>query len=171
MMIRRATLDDADHIAHVHVEGWRSAYKTLLPSEFLADLSEETRKKQWLEILTTTATNEFAFVAELEGNVVGFINGGPERTNDPCFVGEFYAIYVLEDYRRREIGTALFRNGIEFLRNCGLNSVKIWVLRDNPYRPFYDWHGGQIIDEKIITIGSAELIETAYGWKTLESLR
>jgi len=34
MKIRRATLQDAENIAKVHVDSWRTTYQNLLPKEF-----------------------------------------------------------------------------------------------------------------------------------------
>lgn len=166
MIIRRATPDDADEISHVHVEGWRTAYAELLPPDFLAGLSVEAQTAKWLEILRESAVDSATFVAETEGKVVGFVNGGPERTNDPDFVGEIYAIYVSDNCRRQGIGKSLFQRIIEFLLSLRMNSIKVWVLSDNPYRRFYERQGGLVIGEKPITVGETELMETAYGWTT-----
>jgi GNAT superfamily N-acetyltransferase len=141
MIIRPATPDDADNIAHVNVEGWRTAYKDLLSAEYLAALSTQTRRDRWREILTQTETNKITFVAERDGEIIGFVSCGPERTNDSRFVGEIYVIYLLKDHCRMGIGTALFRRGVEFLLNHRMNAMKVWVLRDNPYRTFYERQG------------------------------
>jgi hypothetical protein len=42
----------------------------------------------------------------------------------------------------------------------------VWVLRDNPYRRFYEAVGGEVVSERMISIGEAELPEVAYGWRT-----
>ena len=126
MTIRPATPDDAGAIAQVHVEAWRTAYQSLLPAAFLATLSEEQRRSRWFEILTNSRVPEFTFVVESHGQIVGFTNGGPERTQDPELVGEIYAIYLLHEHRRHGIGTALFQRSVDFLLEHQLNSLKIW---------------------------------------------
>jgi hypothetical protein len=45
-----------------------------------------------------------------------------------------------------------------------MNSMLVWVLRDNPSRGFYEALGGEYVREQAITIGGANLIELAYGW-------
>lgn len=48
------------------------------------------------------------YVAEADGRgVVGFISGGPERTGDPAYAGEVYAVYILGQYQRQGIGRQL----------------------------------------------------------------
>lgn len=169
LIIRPATQADAEVIANINVEGWRSAYKNLLPPDYLASLSRESRKRNWLEILSKQEKNKITFLAELAGKFVGFVSCGPERTNDLTFVGEIYAIYLLQEHQRQGVGTALFRKAIDFLLERDLNSLKVWVLSNNPYRAFYELHGGRVIDAKGIVIGQSELRESAYGWISLKS--
>ena len=169
MMIRPARKNDADGIAHVHVESWRTTYNALLPADFLAGISKQTWKRNWQEVLSRRGTNTMTFVAEKDGEIIGFVNGGQERTENPHFVGELYSLYLMESFRRQGIGAALFQKVIELLRSVHLTAMKVWVLSDHPYRPFYVRQGGNIIEEKIITIGETDLIELAYGWQSLEA--
>lgn len=39
MQIRKATINDAEGIAKVHVDSWRTTYKGIIPDEFLYNLS------------------------------------------------------------------------------------------------------------------------------------
>lgn len=171
MNIRPATLADVDGIALAHVEAWKTAYREILPASYLASLARESRKSVWQEILNRTAPAEFTFIAEADDRIIGFATGGPERTGDPDYVGELYAIYLLEPFQRRSIGSELFCRGVETLRRLGLNSLKVWVLKENPCRSFYERHGGRVLGEKQITIAETPLLEVAYGWKPLENFR
>lgn len=165
--IRPATPDDAPAIAHVHVEAWRTAYRNVLPDHVLDGLSEEQRRNHWQAVLSSPQPGEFVLVAEQDGRVVGFAKGGPERGGDPQFRGEVYAIYLLNEFRRQGIGRVLFRRAVEALVEFGLNSMKVWVLRDNPYQRFYERHGGKLAGERLIQIGGQEFVEIAYGWNDL----
>ena len=46
-LVRSAELDDATAIARVHVATWRSAYRGLLPDEFLASLGLSHYEERW----------------------------------------------------------------------------------------------------------------------------
>jgi hypothetical protein len=59
---------------------------------------------------------------------------------------------------------------VEELRRRGLNSMLIWVLKDNPCCAFYERLGGAPVGEKEIEIGGKMLIEVAYGWSDLGAL-
>src|SRR5215831_7763536 len=94
-LVRSAVPADAAAIAHVHVATWRSAYRDLLPADFLASLSESQYEERWTRALRDPATR--IYVAEGGDGVVGFASGGPERAGETGYEGELYAIYVLQE--------------------------------------------------------------------------
>ncbi|MGQ0517539.1 GNAT family N-acetyltransferase, partial [Bacillus sp. D-CC] len=54
--------------------------------------------------------HQFRFVAEtLDGTIIGFIDGGVERTGTYNCDGELYAIYLLQEYQGMKIGQKLFQ--------------------------------------------------------------
>lgn len=169
MIIRRATAEDAEAIARVHVASWRATYAGIVPAEFLAALSVEQRAAQWREAVTP-GRQSYLVVAEAEGEVIGFAVGGPEREGDPDYVAELYAIYLLAEHQGRGIGRALVKEIARELSRRGLNSLLVWVLAENPARKFYEALGGRYLREKEIEIGGQPLLEVAYGWKSLEML-
>jgi hypothetical protein len=52
----------------------------------------------------------------------------------------------------------------------GICSLLVWVLRDNPYRVFYEALGGSQVREKQVQIGEVYLPEVAYGWKDMRQV-
>src|SRR5712671_4158526 len=98
-MIRPATKDDAAEIARVHVATWRSAYRGLLPDDFLASLSEAHYTDRWRRVIGDGSNR--VFVVEGPDGVDGFASGGRERAGETGYAGELYALYVLEEAQRR----------------------------------------------------------------------
>ena len=50
----------------------------------------------------------------------------------------------------------------------GLGATKVQVLRDSPYRRFYEKNGGTLLEgEETIKIADMELVHVAYGWRRL----
>ena len=45
--IRQARASDADGMARVHVQSWRSTYPGLIPAQFLVNLSEPAAAQRW----------------------------------------------------------------------------------------------------------------------------
>lgn len=66
-----------------------------MPAKFLADLSDEEQQTKWVKIFSNIAQDNFIYIAEDQiGQIVGFANGGQERTGDRFYQGELYAIYI-----------------------------------------------------------------------------
>jgi GNAT superfamily N-acetyltransferase len=170
--IREAAQADANAIARVHVDTWRTAYRGLIAAAFLESLTYEAREKRWAAILGDPAYGKktFSFVAEDAGAIVGFASGGPEREADPVHAGEIYAAYVLEAYHRRGVGRLLLASvGERFVRD-GVSAVMVWVLAGNPACRFYEARGGVRLRTKMAEIGGASYEEIAYGWSDASRL-
>jgi GNAT superfamily N-acetyltransferase len=169
--IRPATVQDATAMAHVHVESWRTTYKGIVPADFLARLSYAQREQFWRQVLTDPGSRTVVYVAEDEhGQVVGCASGGPERSEDPVYTGELYAIYLLAQYQRQGIGRQLVITLANRLLQDGMTALQLWVLAENPARQFYERLGGRLVYEKTVTIGGVPLLEVAYGWQDAQRL-
>jgi ribosomal protein S18 acetylase RimI-like enzyme len=169
-MVRPAELDDAAEIARVHVATWRSAYRGLLPDDFLASLSEAHYTERWRRVINERSSR--VFVVEDADGVAGFASGGRERAGETGYAGELYALYVLAAAQRRGHGRELVRAVAGALRDLRLPDMIVWVLRDNsPARAFYERLGGAYVRAQPITIGATTLEEVSYGWRSLDAIR
>ena len=163
--VREAVPADARAIARVHVDSWRTTYRGIVPDSVLLQLSYEERERRWQGILDAAEGQAFVYVAVDEfGQIVGFASGGPERSGDPDYKGELYAIYIADAYHRKGVGRLLAQTVAERLARAGLHSMLVWVLADNPARHFYEALGGQQARRQQITIGEVTLDEIGYGW-------
>jgi ribosomal protein S18 acetylase RimI-like enzyme len=164
--IRRAQEVDARGIAEVRVRTWQRAYRGILPTDFLNDLSIETTESRWRDALREAASKRRMQVAESAAQVVGFVSSGaPRDENAPPLTGEVYAIYVLPDCWGHGVGRALLAAAEKDLIDLGYAEAMLWVLADNQRaRAFYEragWHadGGTKQD----TFGGREVTEVRYG--------
>jgi ribosomal protein S18 acetylase RimI-like enzyme len=124
--IRAATLHDAEPIARVHIESWRTTYKGIVPDDFLAPLSYAQREQFWYQMLTDPGSRTVVYIAEGEsGQVVGFASGGPERRGDPVYTGELYAIYLLAPHQGHGIGRQLAITLVIRLMQDGLTALLV----------------------------------------------
>jgi ribosomal protein S18 acetylase RimI-like enzyme len=141
-LVRPATPPDARAIASVHVATWRDAYAGLLPDDLLAGLDAGQWAERWRERLAEPAAGVFALVFDLDGQVRGFVSGGPDRDGRPG--GEVFAIYVDPDCQRRGAGRRLLGAAVRRLAEAGFTGASLWVLAGNhPSRGFYEsqgWH-------------------------------
>jgi GNAT superfamily N-acetyltransferase len=171
IQIRLATLADAEGIARVKVDTWRTTYRGIVPDATLAKLSYDEQRSRW-ERQLRAADGRFTYVVEDEnGKVVGFASGGPVRTDDPGYAGELYAIYVLDAHQGTGWGRQLVAQVAERLAQMGMTSMLLWTFRANSSRGFYERLGGRYVREKPIDIDGVPIPEVAYGWPDTAALR
>src|SRR2546429_3657474 len=97
MVIRRATAEDAAGIAVVHVLGWQTVYRGVIPQDYLDNLDPVQRAEMWVGRL---AAQEWpragTLVATSGADVEGFVGFCPSRDGDadPLVVGEIATIYL-----------------------------------------------------------------------------
>ena len=167
--IRRAGPEDAEGITRAHIESWRSCYRDILPGEYLEGLDYQQRLEGWRHGLAQPGAAVFVAVEPGRGRIVGFCAVGPNRAEPdslPDFQGELYALYLVDEAKRRGVGRALFERGADWLRAHGLVPFVLWVLKDNaPARGFYEKRGGRLVGEQPIEIGARSYPEVAYAWE------
>jgi len=174
MRIRRAHISDAAAIARVHVDSWRTTYPGIVPDDYLANMSYEQRSGIWQRILSEAEAGvaQPIYVAvDDDGTVVGFAEGGPERSGDPDFAGELYVIHMLEGSQRRGTGRRLVMSVASDLMQNGMQSMLVWVLEQNRSAcRFYEALGGLPAREQDVSIGGVTLAEVGYGWEDIGPL-
>ncbi|HLI12365.1 MAG TPA: GNAT family N-acetyltransferase [Alphaproteobacteria bacterium] len=166
VLVRQGYLSDADAVAKVYVETWRTTYAGLLPDRVLTGMRQENHRARWLSVLQRSG--ETVLVAE-EGKsgVVGFVSFGPVRDGVPGYDAEIYTLYVAPDYQNRGIGNRLLRSAFRRMAERGLHGVMLWVLARNPSRFFYEAVGGIKMAQRRERLWGVVLPEIAYGWPDL----
>src|ERR1041384_1555207 len=107
MKIRTGTLTDVPGLAKVYVESWKSTYQGLVPDVFLKGMTLQAAAKNFTDCLQPNSYSYFLHVAEEDGRVVGFADGGKERSHPESGLGELYAIYLLKEFQGRGTGHLL----------------------------------------------------------------
>jgi GNAT superfamily N-acetyltransferase len=167
VLVRAAKERDASEIARVHVQSWLTTYSGIVPDDYLASLNEAERVLSWRDWLTRDIQ---IFVAEQDGEVVGFVSGGRIREPLQGYAAELFAIYLLDRAQGRGLGTALLRKLAESLGTKGFKGMTAWVLERNPAIHFYEKSGAAPVNAKEIEIGGVLLQEVAFAWPDLAKL-
>lgn len=158
-------------MAQVRVEAWRQTYRGLLPSPYLDSLSCLESEDLWRNRLKAGDRQGCTLVFENEsGMVSGFVVGGPDRSDNPLYHGEIYALYLLKEYQRKGIGRQLVQAMVHWLLEHDLDSMLIWVLEHNPARKFYEALGGHPVSQKELVIQDEHFLEIGYGWENIRFL-
>ncbi|HLY28598.1 MAG TPA: GNAT family N-acetyltransferase [Aggregatilineales bacterium] len=173
VMLREGNCLDAHDIAVVHVASWQTTYRNIMPATFLDQLAVEPRERYWASLLCSDPRFDplhIMIVAEEQGRVVGFATGGPERSGKYPYLGELYALYLLEAYQRQGIGRQLVTQVAQRLAQRDMKSMLVWVLTENPSREFYAHLGGEPVGSQLVTIGGESYEEIGYGWKDVSTM-
>ena len=164
IIIRKATINDAEKVAKIKIEGWQTAYRGIIDDEFLdnMNLNEEIEKKNNIE------DGVDIIVAELDNEIVGFclyrnyIKDSESYPNADC---ELSSLYVRSSLKRRGIGTKLMQHVIQKLQNQGKTKMILGCLKENyPSRAFYEKMGGKVLKTEKIAFGNKEYEETIYEY-------
>jgi len=173
--IRRARLEDAAAVAHVHVMGWRETYPGIVPARTLASMDVFSRTRYWAQVLDNKRNRTDVFVAEMpidgEDRVIGFGVTGPEQVGLTGYAGEFHALYVLKVGQGQGLGTRLMATMAAALVLRGMTACTVWALRDNwRARRFYEKMGGVLVSDRPLMFDGTQVMEVAYGWADVTPL-
>jgi GNAT superfamily N-acetyltransferase len=171
MLIRTATSTDCAAIAKIQVDSYRSAYSSLMPSEYLDAFSYSEQEQDWKDWLDRE--RGLLLVAENEpGSIIGYTLvqlAAEEETNFDC---EIVALHVNRVYHRQGAGRALMADAARRMHAQGCRSLGLWVIAGNPAVGFYDRLGGQPTGEHFFEIEELHLRqrEIGYVWPRIEDL-
>jgi L-amino acid N-acyltransferase YncA len=137
--VRKATPADADAIARIHVDSWRSTYYGMLPGTYLSRMSRGGLRAQWATRLAETTRSELTLVAEHDGTVAGFAVLTRCRDRDMAqFAAEVTMLYVHPTLAGAGLGTALMNRCNEILEARSYRWLVVWVVEANTTaRGFY----------------------------------
>jgi GNAT superfamily N-acetyltransferase len=163
--LREGRVEDIPAISRAYAQSWQSTYRGVAPNAFVEGMTEKAAAQIFEQSLRPNAFSYFLYVAEAEGEIVGFTDGGKERGRPEDGQGELYAIYLLKEFQGKGIGRQLFQAAFGQLRRSGLSPVVVWVLEKNPYRKFYESLGGALGPErKVLTVGNDPVTLVSYRW-------
>ena len=163
---------DAQAIAYVYVEAWRSAYAGILPNTALVRMSPSSQARDWSQQLARRRLADSILVADLAGfGIIGFGSCGAARQSVLALAGEIFTLYVAPEHQERGVGRALLFRLFDALIDRGLNSAVVWVLAQNPARFFYEAMGARRVAEKKERLWNTVLPQAAYGWDDLRLVR
>lgn len=160
-------------MARVHVLSWQTTYSGLIPQSYIDQLTVERRTAFWTADLQREGANRGTFVAcDAAGEVVGLAGCGPIRKSLGEYDGELYVIYLLQSAQGQGVGRGLFHAVATHLTALGLESMMLWVLKNNPTaRGFYAAMGGLDLGvEQVHDVHGQQVSEVAYGWPSLKHL-
>jgi len=171
LRIRVGTIADIEAVSRAYAQSWKTTYAGLVPEPFLKGMTPEAAAQIFADSLKPNSYSYFFHVAETPGGrIVGFADGGKERSRPESGIGELYAIYLLKEFQGQGIGEKLFQAATQSLMNSGMNTMIVWVLEQSPYRKFYESMGGKLEPGiKRLDVVNEQIRLVPYRWGDLKS--
>ena len=164
LTIRPATLNDAQSIARIRVQGWRFAYQGLISQDYLDSLSvaeDAERMRGYLSQLPQNSPprrsesvqgssdgDKRSFMLAVRGDaVLGFCRFGaapdPERAvPGGTLNGRLHSLYIDPETLGQGIGHALMSHALSTFAAWGCERATLWVLEGNSRAiSFYERQG------------------------------
>ncbi|MEU9593983.1 GNAT family N-acetyltransferase [Streptomyces sp. NPDC048193] len=138
------TLADCDRVSALRVRGWQSAYRGLMPQQYLDGLSVTEDAERRRALFARAPADLVNLVAEDDaGDVVGWACHGAYRDGERRTVdAELYAIYVDTGRLGGGVGQALLQESVRRCATAGHPRMLLWVLEGNTRaRRFYERAG------------------------------
>ncbi len=173
IVIREAHIDDSKGIATVNLVTWQKSYRDFFPSDKLDNYSIEENTQAWKDRIQSVNPNVFFYIAEdVDSGIVGFATGGKaglfdKLGNSDC---EIFAIYVLNEYHRRGIGTALVQRLLKIFQSKEWKTMIIWTLKHSIFRAFYEKLGGIPRISKEYEKWGIKLELSGYVWDNISEI-
>ena len=164
--IRKAIAEDAYDLAFCHISSWQSAYKGIVPDEYLEKMLIEKDQliERYRNNIKDTGYPEY-FCVMYDGKIIGFIIINISFDNEKHNIGEIWAVYLIEEFRNMGYGKEMLKFSIEKLKNLESEEIFLWVFEENiKARKFYEknnfnyngekrensWYGKPLIQLKYV---------------------
>ena len=159
-IIRKNLEKDQEQMAHIKIDGWRTAYDKIVASKYLNSLDYDTQTQRYLSSFDDY--KDLVFVAVRGDEVLGYSCFMP-FDKDKKYDSELVSLYIKKSEAGRGIGSSLLIATAKELYSLGKENMIVWCFSDNTNAiHFYEGLGGIKVEEKMARIGEHEYLE--YGF-------
>ena len=167
-LLRIAAPADADEIAALHAESWRSAYEGLVPDDFLGAALDRQRRQAWRDRFAAPDTDRrMVRLAVAGGQLVGFtcVLADAEPALGPLLDN----LHVKPGWRGLGIGARLLADSRAWAQRIAPGEpMHLWVIEGNTAaRAFYRARGGVEGERRINVMAGIEVPAVRYTWPPL----
>ena len=160
-VLRTATSGDAQLIAGIHAQSWASAYRGILPDDFLDREMSAERETHWqtrFEELAAGAGE--VLIAIQDDRPIGFICLVAPDENGSVLVDNLHA---LPGAKGSGLGTAMLSVAAQWARGRGATSMHLYVLEPNVAAiGFYESRGWKLAGREDDAMGGIHIIALRY---------
>ena len=164
-----ATAADAIRIAELHAMSWRSAYRGILPDDYLDGNVEPERRSHWQKTLAGLSDGDLVLKAERDGEIAGFVSVYWNQV--PGLDTYLDNLHVKPGMRGSGLGRRLLAAALHRLIEAGAQSLCLTVFDANEGAiRFYQRLGGTLTERGFDDIGGGKAADTRVEWHDLPAL-
>ena len=152
IVIRKFEFNDAEQCANLNALVWQDAYKHIFPMQVFENQQKHINDK--IKMFQNGIGNEniLTYVAEVEGEIVGYISGALVSEYE-YFAEKGYAdmlaVYIKPQYQQKGIAKQFRQIFVGWLKENQKNKYVVGVLaQNNKARLVYEKWGGELSDYK-----------------------
>ncbi|MBR4403664.1 MAG: GNAT family N-acetyltransferase [Clostridiales bacterium] len=155
MEVRKAVAEDSTVVGEVHSSAWKSAYRGIIPDDYIDNDTASKRTEEFLESIKDDKCTYF--LLEESGKAAGIV-----KTHEEDNVLEIESIYILTEFR----GNGLGRKFMDFIKTYKpYDSIVLWVLAANTKaRRFYEQNGFVLSGDSRTIERGIELKQLRYAY-------
>ena len=159
-IIRKNLEKDQEQMAHIKIDGWRTAYDKIVASKYLKSLDYDSQTQRYLS--SFDEYKDLVFVAVRGDEVLGYSCFMKYDKSDK-YDSELVSLYVKKEEAGRGIGSNLLIATAKELYSLGKKIMIVWCFSDNTNAiRFYEGLDGIKVEEKLVRIGEEDYLE--YGF-------
>jgi GNAT superfamily N-acetyltransferase len=160
---------DAESIARLHAQSWRTAYRGTLGDDYLDRHVEADRLEFWTARFAEVAPDRrLVLKAIVDGKLLGFVC--VLLDTEPQWGARLDNLHVSRESKGTGIGYRLFQAAREWIASVSPGTaMHLWcVERNHVARRFYDRQGGKIVQIATRPVAQELAVpELRYWWPAL----
>ncbi len=166
---RDASAEDFAAIAELQIENWRSAYRGILPDEYLDDTVVQERREYWRNVSRAGPAGQLVLVTKAGDLLAGFIAVYLDADSEVDATIE--NLHVRPRFQNRGLGRRLLAAAAERLIAMPVTSVCLWVFDANVDAiRFYKRLGGEVDAHGFDDFADAHAPHTRIAWRDVKDL-
>ena len=125
--VRKARLSDAQEIASIHVNSWKSAFEDLMPERYINSYTLEDRNAEWIKVLGSAS--ESVIIAEDKSRLVGFLSYSESENSLGTL--DLNKLYLCPSIYGEGVGYLLMKQMENEAQTACIDLIRLYVLDKN----------------------------------------
>lgn len=160
--IRKVKQGDADTLAYIQTESWKTAFKGIIDAEMLDKCTNiDKARLMYQRLLDDNKGNGYILTVDNKSHCIAYW----DKARDPelALKAELICIHSLPNNWHKGFGSKMMDMVLEDIKKSGYSEVVLWVFRDNlRARAFYEGNGFVLNDVTKAAFDTEEVLYSKF---------